>query len=139
MADTKIAPTKSQIAKAEKGNSLWSDAFRRLRKNKLAMFGGIVIILILALCFLGPTILSWFDKFEPYTPDFQDKFSKPGEGGVFGKDQLGRDLFARVLEGGQISLTVAILATLITVTVGVIYGGISGYVGKFTDLSLIHI
>ena len=139
MADTKIAPTKSQIAKAEKGNSLWSDAFRRLRKNKLAMFGGIVIILILALCFLGPTILSWFDKFEPYTPDFQDKFSKPGEGGVFGKDQLGRDLFARVLEGGQISLTVAILATLITVTVGVIYGGISGYVGKFTDTVMMRI
>jgi oligopeptide transport system permease protein len=52
-----------------------------------------------------------------------------GEKGVLGTDQLGRDLFMRVLEGGQISLLVAIMATCMTVTIGVIYGGIAGYIG----------
>ena len=61
--------------------------------------------------------------------DLTNRFAGVGEKGVLGTDQLGRDLFMRVLEGGQISLLVAIMATCMTVTIGVIYGGIAGYVG----------
>ena len=112
----------------EKGTSLWADAYIRLKKNKLAMLGGIVVILILILCFIIAPILA-ASGMNANEQDLTNRFAGVGEKGVLGTDQLGRDLFMRVLEGGQISLLVAIMATCMTVTIGVIYGGIAGYVG----------
>ena len=112
----------------EKGTSLWADANIRLKKNKLAMLGGIVVILILILCFIIAPILA-ASGMNANEQDLTNRFAGVGEKGVLGTDQLGRDLFMRVLEGGQISLLVAIMATCMTVTIGVIYGGIAGYVG----------
>ncbi|MGI9267035.1 MAG: ABC transporter permease [Akkermansiaceae bacterium] len=112
----------------EKGSSLWADAYIRLKKNKLAMLGGIVVILILILCFIIAPILA-ASGMNANEQDLTNRFAGVGEKGVLGTDQLGRDLFMRVLEGGQISLLVAIMATCMTVTIGVIYGGIAGYVG----------
>ncbi|MGJ8696274.1 MAG: ABC transporter permease [Verrucomicrobiaceae bacterium] len=114
--------------KVEKGTSLWADAFVRLKKNKLAMLGGIVVITILVSCFiLGPILGAM--GLNANDQDLSNRFAAPGETGFFGTDQLGRDLLMRVLEGGQISLLVAIMATVMTVTIGIIYGGIAGYVG----------
>jgi len=112
----------------EKGSSLWSDAYLRLKKNKLAILGGIIVILILTACFVVAPILSWVG-YDGNQQDLSNRFAGFGEGGFLGTDQLGRDLLMRVLEGGQISLLVAIIATLLTVTIGVIYGGIAGYLG----------
>ena len=117
-----------QAHHAEKGSSLWADALIRLRKNKLATLGAIIIAVILVLCFIVAPIMS-FTGMEANKQNLDSRFAGIGEKGLLGTDQLGRDLFMRVLEGGQISLIVAILATLITVTIGVIYGGIAGYVG----------
>jgi len=105
-----------------------ADAYIRLKKNKLAMLGGIVVILILILCFIIAPILA-ASGMNANEQDLTNRFTGVGEKGVLGTDQLGRDLFMRVLEGGQISLLVAIMATCMTVTIGVIYGGIAGYVG----------
>ena len=132
----------SPVANLEKGTSLWADAFVRLKKNKLAVFGGITITVILVLCFL----VGWQMKrtgFDANAQNLANRFAPfgstsmvPGDNGeiketfhLLGTDQLGRDLLMRVLEGGQISLLVAILATVLTVTVGIVYGGIAGYVG----------
>jgi len=119
---------KSESVVAEKGSSLWADAYVRLKKNKLAMLGGIIVILILILCFIVAPILA-ASGMNANEQDLTNRFARIGEKGILGTDQLGRDLFMRVLEGGQISLLVAILATCMTVTFGVIYGGIAGYVG----------
>ena len=129
MAMTSLAQNiKGETLATEKGTSLWADAYIRLKKNKLAMLGGIVVILILILCFIIAPILA-ASGMNANEQDLTNRFAGVGEKGVLGTDQLGRDLFMRVLEGGQISLLVAILATCMTVTIGVIYGGIAGYVG----------
>jgi oligopeptide transport system permease protein len=119
---------KGEALATEKGTSLWADAYIRLKKNKLAMLGGVVVILILILCFIIAPILA-ASGMNANEQDLTNRFAGVGEKGVLGTDQLGRDLFMRVLEGGQISLLVAIMATCMTVTIGVIYGGIAGYIG----------
>ncbi|MEM9081349.1 MAG: ABC transporter permease [Verrucomicrobiota bacterium] len=116
----------------EKGSSLWSDAFVRLQKNKLAMAGGIIVLLILLACFLLTPILAT-TGLNGNDQDLANRFASPGQSGLLGTDQLGRDLLMRILEGGQISLLVAILATILTITLGVTYGGIAGYVGGRTE------
>jgi oligopeptide transport system permease protein len=129
MAMTSLAQNiKGEALATEKGTSLWADAYIRLKKNKLAMLGGVVVILILILCFIIAPILA-ASGMNANEQDLTNRFAGVGEKGVLGTDQLGRDLFMRVLEGGQISLLVAIMATCMTVTIGVIYGGIAGYVG----------
>ena len=129
MAMTSLAQNiDEEILATEKGSSLWADAYIRLKKNKLAMLGGIVVILILILCFIIAPILA-ASGMNANEQDLTNRFAGVGEKGVLGTDQLGRDLFMRVLEGGQISLLVAIMATCMTVTIGDIYRGIAGYVG----------
>jgi oligopeptide transport system permease protein len=118
----------SEPAAIEKGSSLWTDAFVRLKKNKLAVLGGIIVTVILFLCFIVAPIMSMAGM-KANDQDLANRFAGIGEKGVLGTDQLGRDLFMRVLEGGQISLLVAFLATMMTVTIGVIYGGVAGYIG----------
>jgi oligopeptide transport system permease protein len=126
------------------GTSLWRDAWRRLLRNKLAVFGMIVVIIITLASFIGPTLLS---KATGYTYDFIPRdagltrafapFSGPG--GKFswahpmGTDNAGRDILARVLSGGQISLMVALVATLVSLVIGVSYGAVAGYLGGRID------
>ena len=125
---TSIKALPAGLKDVEKGSSLWTDAYVRLKKNKLAMLGGIIVISILITCFVIAPILSWIG-FDGNEQDLANKFAGPSTKNLLGTDQLGRDLLMRVLQGGQISLLVAIMATMLTVTIGVIYGGIAGYVG----------
>ena len=92
------------------------------------MLGGFIVIAILFLCFILDPILGW-SGLDGNAQDLSNRYAGIGEKGLLGTDQLGRDLFMRVLQGGQISLLVAIMATILTVTIGVIYGGIAGYLG----------
>jgi len=126
--NTSVQPLPNEETIVEKGSSLWADAYLRLKKNKLAMLGGIIVIAILFLCFILAPILALLGL-DGNSQDLSNRFAGIGEKGVLGTDQLGRDLFMRVLQGGQISLLVAIIATMMTVTIGVIYGGIAGYIG----------
>ena len=130
---TPLAPSS-----AEKGSSLWADAFVRLKKNKLAMVGGVVVILILLACFVLAPILSRTGM-DANAQDLTQQFAKPSSKNLLGTDQLGRDMFMRVLEGGQISLLVAILSTFLTVTIGTVYGGIAGYIGGRTETIMMRI
>ena len=127
------------------GSSLWRDAWRRLLKNKLAVFGLVVVILIVVASVAGPFIIK---KTLGITPDFipsnDSRLTKSippftGPNGEFswthpmGTDNSGRDQLARVLQGGQISLFVGIISTLVSLLIGVSYGAIAGYVGGRTD------
>ena len=114
----------------EKGSSLWKDAAIRLSRNKAALASSAILILIALACFAGP-LLSFL-----HNPNVQD-LSRITEGisgdHWFGTDQLGRDLLARVLYGGRISLLVGLVATGVSLIIGVLYGLISGYAGGKTD------
>src|SRR5689334_839920 len=127
------------------GTSLWRDAWRRLLKNKLAVFGLIVVIVITVASILGPLAIKRVFGFTPdYIPSNNMQLAKSmppfkGPNGEFswlhpfGTDNAGRDQLARVLQGGQISLFVGIIATLVSLIIGVSYGAIAGYVGGRVD------
>lgn len=126
------------------GTSLWRDAWRRLLKNKLAVFGMAVVIVIALASIAGPALLQ---KATGYAYDSIPRDSSltksfppfRGPGGQFswahpmGTDNAGRDILARVLSGGQISLMVALIATLVSLVIGVSYGAFAGYLGGRID------
>jgi oligopeptide transport system permease protein len=113
----------------EQGSSLWSDAWHRLQKNRVAIFGASALLLIIAACVLGP-LLSPYGYEEQ---DLSDTFSPPNLEHWLGTDQLGRDLLVRVMTGGRISITVGLVATFVALTIGVTYGAIAGFFGGRLD------
>ena len=119
------------------GRSLWQDAWRRLLANRAAVVGLIVLGVIAIAAIIGPLFLPWtydqidWDHVEAMPSDF-------ATGHYFGTDSLGRDLLARTLFGGRISLTVGILATFVALTIGVTVGAVAGYVGGKTDQVLMR-
>ncbi len=125
-----------------KGTSLWKDAWKRLLKNKLATFGMVVMALMTLLVVFGPMILSYFFGITPSgVPADSDllKSFPPSLQHPMGTDELGRDLFARVLQGGRISLMVGVISTVVSLFVGVSYGAISGYLGGRIDNVMMRI
>jgi oligopeptide transport system permease protein len=123
------------VRETERGSSLWKDAWQRLRKNRLATAGGITLVLIVALCVLGP-IISPFGYEEQ---NLADTFHPPGAQHWMGTDQLGRDLLVRVMTGGRISITVGLVATFVALTIGVTYGAIAGYLGGKIDALMMRV
>jgi len=118
-------------ASAPKGRSLTQDAIRRLAGNKAALVSIFVLAAIVLLAFVGPYLLPWaYDKIDwsgiRKPPDF-------AKGHYFGTDQNGRDMLTRTLQGTQMSLVVAAVATGVSVVIGIIYGAIAGYFGGRVD------
>lgn len=113
--------------------SFWHDMWDRFRSNRRALIGLIVLLLIVLLAVLGPF-------FSPYPYDGMGTEVNRGPSGThwFGTDALGRDLFTRVLYGIRISLFVGFVSTLINCVIGVLYGGVAGYVGGRTDAAMMR-
>src|SRR5437868_7808711 len=109
----------------ETGESLWRDAWHRLRQNKLAVIGGIFVVLRACACFLMPFVAPG----SYATTRLALGATAPSAAHWMGTDVLGRDLLARLLYGGCISLSVGFAATFVSVVIGVLYGAISGYYG----------
>jgi|ERR1043166_436104 oligopeptide transport system permease protein len=119
----------------EAGKSLWRDAWQRLRKNHLAVGGLCVVVVLVLLCFGGPL-------FYHYTYREQNlalRVTPPSRLHWLGTDALGRDLLARLLYGGEVSLSVGLVATAVSLTIGVLYGSIAGYFGKRLDAVMMRI
>ena len=132
-----IENTKVQnfISATPKSSSLWQDAWIRLRANRLATLSLFFFILVSILTIIGPEIISTsYDE-----QDLNNTFAAPGSTHLFGTDNLGRDLFARVLHGGRISLAVGFLATAVSLIIGVAYGMTSGYLGGKIDALMMRI
>ena len=114
----------------EKGNSLWQDAIRRLSRNRAAMLSLIFLLFMALACFVLPLFPCIAN---PNATDLNNIAAPCCAEHLFGTDQLGRDLLARVLYGGRISLLVGLVATVVALVIGLVYGLISGYVGGRTD------
>lgn len=129
-------PTVTQhTGEVEAGQSLWQDAWHRLRQNKLALIGACFIALLSIACFLTPLIApGTYEK-----TDLALAATAPSHAHWLGTDTLGRDMLSRILFGGCISLSVGLAATLVSVLIGVLYGAISGYVGGRLDAVLMRI
>ena len=128
MNDTPTRPDAPDTV--EKGESLWVGAWHRLRKNKMALAGGVFILLLAGLSFMGP----FFLEGDYYTNTvLKDKLTAPGAEYTLGTDHLGRDQLGRIIKGGQISLLVGLVATFVSLTIGIGYGTISGYFGGKID------
>lgn len=113
----------------------WQDAWRRLKKNPIAMISLVVLILLIIMCVIGPYIRGYdFIKINS-----QDKNISPCSKYWFGTDNLGRDLFSRVWYGLRVSMIVAIVCAIIQVVIGSIYGGIMAYFGGWVDEILMRI
>lgn len=113
------------------GRSLWQEALLRLRKNYAAMIAIFVLIILISLAYVGP----FFTPFNYEDPDWSAFRAPPSieSGHYFGTDQNGRDLLARTFYGTQVSLTVALIATFVSIFIGVAYGAIAGYFGGRID------
>ena len=107
----------------------WPDVWRRLKQNKLAMFGLILILLMAIMSFVG-TKLSGYEYFEQ---DLTLTNVKPNSEFWFGTDELGRDMFTRVWYGARYSLAIGIIAAAIDFLIGVAYGGIAGMASRRVD------
>ena len=118
-------------------SSLMADAWGALKQNKAALFSFVTMSAMVVLVILGP-LLSPFaiDQTDWYQLSAKPSFSS---GHIFGTDDLGRDLFVRVMYGGRISLMVGLVATMVSVFIGVSYGAISGYFGGKTDAIMMRV
>ncbi|MGF1484691.1 MAG: ABC transporter permease [Opitutales bacterium] len=113
-----------------RGRSFWGDAWRRFRRNRLAVGALLYLSLMILGCFLGPLAL----EKSPTAGNLAEGFREPGQDGfILGSDKQGRDLLARILAGGQVSLEVGLLATLVAVGIGATYGATSALLGGRVD------
>ncbi len=120
-----------------KGRSLWADAWRRLLGNRAAVTAAVILGLITLLVIFAPYLSPFeFDETDwdliSTPPSFENKH-------VFGTDAVGRDLFVRTLHGGRMSLLVGVVATVVSLIIGITYGATAGYFGGRVDSVMMRI
>jgi len=115
------APRAAARAQAPRGP--WRDVWDQFRRHKGAVVGSVILGLILVFCFLGPLV--W--PHDPITPNIRARFRPVSWEHPFGTDQLGRDIFARMMQGGQVSLTVGLAAMALSMLLGTLIGTLAGY------------
>ncbi len=123
------------LIEAEDGASLWHDAWLRLRKNKLALFGGSVLLFMIVVALLTPWI-------APYSYEAQNLdlgASSPSAAHWLGTDIFGRDVLTQIMYGGRISLAVGFIATAVALLIGVTWGAVAGYVGGRVDAVMMRL
>jgi oligopeptide transport system permease protein len=119
----------------ERGSSPGRDAWHRLQKNRLAVAGGIMLLVLTVLCVAGP----WFLRATYQEQNLDLGATPPSAAHWLGTDTLGRDLLVRLLYGGRISIGVGLCATLVALTIGVVYGAVAGYVGGKADAVMMRL
>ena len=115
--------------------SLWSDAWRRLRRNRAAGFAGVFLLVMCSIAALAP----WLPLVQdPALQDLRLGATPPNLLHWFGTDDLGRDTFARVMYGGRISMLVGLIGTFVSLVIGVSWGAIAGYFGGKVDEAMMR-
>jgi oligopeptide transport system permease protein len=115
------------------GTSLWADAWKRLRNNRMAVASGVVLVFLAVACLVGPSLIAATWGYDAETQDLAYGPRPPSWQHPFGTDFYGRDLLVRVLAGGRVSLAVGFLAALVAATIGTVYGAVASYAGGLVD------
>jgi oligopeptide transport system permease protein len=126
------------VKKKPRSNSLWADAWRRLRKNRMAVACGAIFLFMCMFSFAGPLLAEWFAGVDGLSQDAALGATAPSWSHWFGTDQLGRDMLVRTMQGGRLAIIVAITATAMSMVIGVIFGATAGYVGGRTDNAMMR-
>ncbi len=116
-------------------SSFYADSFRRLRKNKMAMFCLFIILFLIIIAIFAPLIA----PYDPTAQDYAAVMQKPSKAHIFGTDEYGRDILSRIIYGSRISLSIGIGAQIIASIVGVALGSIAGYYGGKVDMVISRI
>ncbi|HHW27653.1 MAG TPA: ABC transporter permease [Firmicutes bacterium] len=134
MAQTNVpepAIIKEPTGKARKRRGLWADAWLRLRKNTTAVIGMVLLAIILVSCLAAPLYIDY--ETDVIKVNKQERAKFPAEGKLLGTDELGRDIFARIIWGGRYSLFVGMASVAIAALIGTALGAIAGYYGGKWD------
>ncbi len=138
--------TRSSTRQSRLGKSagLWRDAFGRLAKNRLALVGLFLVILFALVALFGPWLAPYDYKQQDVaaTAPYNGPIPPLTDGHVLGTDQLGRDLLSRIMDGAQISFTVAMVVQVVVLLIGIPIGAMAGWFGgrldnylmRFTDV-----
>lgn len=133
MAEPTLAVAQiNEMPKASR--SLWGEAFKNLRRDKLTMFALSVLIVLTLACVFAPPLLENVLELNGNRTDVVNRYKLPGyKNNILGTDQLGRDQLVRLLYGGRVSLGVAYGASIMSITIGLIVGMFAGYYGGLVD------
>ena len=123
------------LATAEQGTSLWLDAWRRLRKNRMAVAGGATLLVFLVIALLTP----WIAPYGYETQNLDLGASPPSAQHWLGTDVFGRDVLTQIMYGGRVSLAVGFIATAVALLIGVTWGAVAGYVGGRVDAVMMRL
>lgn len=127
--------TRMAIERQRHARTLWSDAWRRFRRHRLAMAGAATFLLLTFGCVVGPFVY----RVPINSIDFGHSMSPPSAAHPFGTNDLGQDMLARVLYGGRISIAVGFAAMLTSITLGVLVGAVAGFFGGHVDNVLMRV
>ncbi|MFT7506288.1 MAG: oligopeptide transport system permease protein [Gammaproteobacteria bacterium] len=127
--------TIESVSMAEHGTSLWQDAWRRLKKNRMALFGLAVLIFFIVVALLTP----WIAPYSYETQNLNLGATPPSAAHWMGTDIFGRDLMTQIMYGGRISLAVGFVATAVALLIGITWGAIAGYAGGKVDAVMMRL
>src|SRR5690606_11779946 len=119
---------------AMQSKTFMRDSWNKFKKNKLALFGLIFVTLMILFAIFAPIV----SKYSYEMQDLQNRNALPTWDHLFGTDKLGRDILVRVMYGARISLAIGFASAAINMVIGIVYGGISGYVGGRVDMIMMR-
>lgn len=110
-------------------SSYYKDSFKRLKKNKMAMFCAVIVVILVLIAIFAPFI----SPYDPYEQDYMAVLQEPNSAHLLGTDEYGRDILSRIIYGTRVSLSVGIVAQLIATVIGVTLGALAAYYGGWVD------
>lgn len=128
-------PNNPVTPKAPKQTRLWVESISRILKSKTSLIGLLIIILLLVVAAIAPMIATH----DPEIQQVLDRYQPPSSQHYLGTDELGRDIFSRIVYGTRISLQIGVIAVGISLIVGVLLGGIAGFFGRWLDMIIMRL
>ena len=135
MSTVSTSTNSELLATAEQGTSLWLGAWRRLRKNRMAVAGGATLLVFVVIALLTP----WIAPYGYETQNLDLGASPPSAQHWLGTDVFGRDVLTQIMYGGRVSLAVGFIATAVALLIGVTWGAVAGYVGGRVDAVMMRL
>ncbi len=133
-------PTPPEVPEREKAataksSSLWLDAFSRLIRSKTSFIGLLIILLLLVVAAMAPVVATH----DPTDQQLLDRYLAPSGDHWLGTDELGRDIYSRIVYGTRISIQIGLIAVGISAVIGILLGGIAGYFGRWVDQVIMRV